>query len=274
MNKDFFCVLFFLSVMFLLIFCCTFAEVYEDPDMCFSLTQDGWIKDLINAYEIRASDTDLYGFDAFSALTFAAELGKVDFDISMDPAKPYDRALIFFDGRTFKPASADTTKPVTIIMNAIMDPSKLDEELYRQYASLKYSVVSESQELRRDILIWANEQGKQVPIDGIFWFMYLPKEYGKKDIAKYGSVLNYLTRFVYETKQSSLDFGRLLSSLETDETGVFKTRTTRQLTGRGYSICLIADPSFVFLTIANTDAVLFRDNDSVIEYYAKVTSVF
>ena len=59
-----------------------------------------------------------------------------------------------------------------------------------------------------------------------------------------------------------------------DESGAFKTRTTRQLTGRGYSIGLIADPSFVFLTIANTDAVLFRDNDSVIEYYAKVTSVF
>ena len=274
MNKDFFSVLFFLSVMFLLIFCSSGAEVYEDPDMCFLLTQDGWIKDLINAYEIRTSDTDLYGFDAFSALTFAAELGKVDFEIGRDPVKPYDRALIIFDGETFKPASADTAKPVTIIMNAIMDPSKLDYELYRQYASLKYSVVSDSQELRRDILIWANEQGKQVPIDGIFWFMYLPKEYGKKDIARYGSVLNYLTRFVYEAKQSSLDFGRLLSSLENDETGKFKTRATRQLTGRGYSIGLIADPSFVFLTIANTDAVLFRDSDSVIEYYAKVTGVF
>ena len=274
MNKDFFCVLFFLSTMFLLIFCGTVAEVYEDPDMCFSLTQDGWIKDLFNAYEIQASDTDLYGFDAFAALTFAAELGKVDFDISMDPAKPYDRALIFFDGNTFKPASADTQKPVTIVMNAIMDPEKLDEDLYQKYASLKYSVISDNQEIRHDILIWANEQGKQVPIDGIFWFMYLPKEYGKKDIARYGSVLNYLTRFVYEAKQSNLDFGSLLSSLETDEKGIFKTRTTRQLTGRGYSIGLIADPSFVFLTIANTDAVLFRDNDSVIDYYAKVTSVF
>ena len=93
-------------------------------------------------------------------------------------------------------------------------------------------------------------------------------------IARYGSVLNYLTRFVYEVKQSSLDFKRLLSSLETDETGVFKTRTTKQLTGRGYSVGLIADPSFVFLTIADTDAVLFRDNESVIEYYAKVTGVF
>ena len=274
MNKDIFRILFFLSAMFLLVFCCSAAEVYEDPAMCFSLTQDGWIKDLINAYEIKASDTDLYGFDAFSALTFAAELGKVDFDISMDPAKPYDRALIFFDGNTFKPASADTTKPVTIVMNAIMDPEKLDEDLYQKYASLKYSVISDNQEIRRDILIWANEQGKQIPIDGIFWFMYLPQEYGKKDIARYGSVLNYLTRFVYEVKQSSLDFKRLLSSLETDETGVFKTRTTKQLTGRGYSVGLIADPSFVFLTIADTDAVLFRDNDSVIEYYAKVTGVF
>ena len=266
--------LFFLSVMFLLIFCSSGAEVYEDPDMCFSLTQDGWIRNLVNAYEIKASDADLYGFDAFSALTFAAELGKVDFDISRDPAKPYDRALIIFDGNTFKPGSADTSKPVTVVMNAIMDPEKLDEELYRQYASLKHSVVSDSQELRRDILIWANEQGKQVPIDGIFWFMYLPKEYGQKDIARYGSILNYLTRFVYEAKQSSLDFRSLLSSLETDETGRFKTRTTRQLTGRGYSIGLIADPSFVFLTIADTDAVLFRDNNSVVEYYVKVTSVF
>lgn len=93
-------------------------------------------------------------------------------------------------------------------------------------------------------------------------------------ISRYGAVLNYLTRFVYEVKQSNIDFGRLLSSLETDETGAFKTRTTRQLTGRGYSIGFIADPSFVFLTIADTDAVLFRDNDSVIGYYAKVTSVF
>ena len=135
-------------------------------------------------------------------------------------------------------------------------------------------MFSDSQELRRDILIWGNEQGKQIPIDGIFWFMYLPKEYGQKDIARYGSVLNYLTRFVYETKQSSLDLGRLLSSLETDESGAFKTRTTRQLIGRGYSIGLIADPSFVFLTIADTDAILFRDNDSVIEYYTKVTGVF
>ena len=274
MNKDIFRVLFFLSAMFFLVFCCSAAEVYEDPDMCFSLTQDGWIKDLINAYEIKASDTDLYGFDAFSALTFAAELGKVDFDISMDPDKPYDRALIFFDGNTFKPASADTTKPVTIVMNAIMDPEKLDEDLYQEYASLKYSVISDNQEIRRDILIWANEQGKQIPIDGIFWFMYLPKEYEPKDITRYGSVLNYLTRFVYEVKQSSLDFNRLLSSLETDETGIFKTRTTRQLTGRGYSVGLIADPSFVFLTIADTDAVLFRDSDSVIDYYTKVTSVF
>ena len=274
MNRDIFCVLFFLTAMFLLVFCGTAAAVYEDPDMCFLLTQDGWIRDLVNAYEIKASDADLYGFDAFSALTFAAELGKVDFDISTEPARPYDRALVFFDGDTFKPASADTTKPITVVMNAIMDPAKLDEDLYRQYASLKYSVVDGSQEIRRDILIWANEQGKQVPIDGIFWFMYLPQEYGQKDIAKFGAVLNYLTRFVYEARQSSLDFGRLLSSLETDETGVFKTQTTRQLTGRGYSVGLIADPSFVFLTIADTDAVLFRDNDSVIEYYAKVTGVF
>ena len=108
----------------------------------------------------------------------------------------------------------------------------------------------------------------------IFWFIDLPEEYGLKDISRYGAVLNHLTRFVYEVKQSSLDFNRLLSSLETDETGIFKTRTTRQLTGRGYSVGLIADPSFVFLTIADTDAVLFRDNNSVIEYYAKVTSVF
>ncbi|MBQ6520798.1 MAG: hypothetical protein IJI14_18995 [Anaerolineaceae bacterium] len=274
MNRDIFCVLFFLTAMFMLVFCGTAAEVYEDPDMCFSLTQDGWIRDLVNAYEIRASDTDLFGFDAFSALTFAAELENVDFEISMDPVKPYDRSLIFFDGDSFKPASADTAKPVTIVMNAIMDPEKLDEDLYRQYASLKYSVIGGSQEIRRDILIWANEQGKLIPIDGIFWFMYLPREYGQKDIAKYGAVLNYLTRFVQETKQSSLDFRSLLSSLETDETGSFKTRETRQLTGRGYSIGLIADPSFVFLTIADTDAVLFRDYDSVIDYYAKVTSVF
>ena len=74
MNKDFFCVLFFLSVMFLLIFCSSGAEVSENPDMCFLLTQDGWIKDLINAYEIRASDTDLYGFDAFSALLQCSRL--------------------------------------------------------------------------------------------------------------------------------------------------------------------------------------------------------
>ena len=89
--------LFFLSSMILLIFCGSVAEVYEDPDMCFSLTQDGWISDLMNAYEIKASDADLYGFDAFSALTFAAELGKVDFEISRDPARPYDRALILFE---------------------------------------------------------------------------------------------------------------------------------------------------------------------------------
>ncbi|MBQ6343557.1 MAG: hypothetical protein IJI41_10575 [Anaerolineaceae bacterium] len=274
MNKDFLCVLFFLTAMFLLIFCVSGAEVYEDPDMCFSLTQDGWIRDLINAYEIKASDANLYVFDAFSTLTFAAELGKVDFEISMDPAKPYDRALILFDGTTFKPASVETKKPVVIVMNAIIDPEKVDEDLYQQYASLKYSVIDDKQKMRQDILIWANEQGKKVPIDGIFWFIDLPKEYDQKDIARYGSVLNYLTRFVYEAKQSSLDFSRLLSSFETDENGAFKTRTTRQLTGRGYSIGLIADPSFVFLTITNTDAVLFRNNDSVFEYYEKVTRFF
>ncbi|MBQ6518671.1 MAG: hypothetical protein IJI14_08125 [Anaerolineaceae bacterium] len=274
MNKDLFCVLFFLSAMFLLIFCGSVAEVYEDPDMCFSLTQDGWISDLMNAYEIKASNTDLYGFDAFSALTFAAELGKVDFEISRDPARPYDRALILFDGDTFKLASAETKMTVAVVMNAIMDPEKVGGYLYEQYADLKYSVIGENRTMRQDILIWANEQGKQVPIDGIFWFVDLPEEYDQKDVARYGSVLNYLTRFVYEVKQSNLDFGRLLSSLETDGTGKFKTRTTRQLTGRGYSIGLIVDPSFVFLTIADTDAVLFRDNNSVIEYYAKVTSVF
>ena len=195
-------------------------------------------------------------------------------EISRDPTRPYDRGLVFIDGETFKPASSETKKPVTIIVNAIMDPEKIDEDQYRQYASLKYSVISDKQELRRDILIWANSQGKQVPIDGVFWFIDLPEEYGKKDISRYGAVLNYLTRFVYETKQSSLDFSSLLSSFETDETGVFKTRTTRQLTGRGYSIGLMADPSFVFLSITDTDAVLFRDSDSVIEYYAKVTSGF
>ena len=274
MNKDFLCVLFFLTAMFLLIFCVSGAEVYEDPDMCFSLTQDGWIRYLINAYEIKASDADLYGYDAFSALTFAAELDKVDFEISRDPVRPCDRSLILFDGDTFKTVSAETKKPVAIVMNAIIDPEEVDEDLYQQYASLNYSVIDDKQKMRQDILIWANEHGKQVPIDGIFWFIDLPEEYDRKDITRYGSVLNYLTRFVYEAKQSSLDFSRLLSSFETDETGTFKTRTTRQLTGRGYSIGLIADPSFVFLTIASTDAVLFRDNDSVIEYYAKVTSVF
>ena len=274
MNKDFLCVLFFLTAMFLLIFCVSGAEVYEDTDMCFSLTQDGWIRDLINAYEIKASDTALYGFEAFSALTFAAELDKVDFEISRDPVRPYDRSLILFDGDTFKPASAETKKPVAIVMNAIIDPEKVDEDLYQKYVSLKYSVIDDKQKMRQDILIWANEEGKQVPIDGIFWFIDLPEEYDQKDITRYGSVLNYLTRFVYEAKQSSLDFIRLLSSLETDENGVFKARTTRQLTGRGYSIGLIVDPSFVFLAIVNTDAVLFRDSDSVIEYYAKVTSVF
>ena len=274
MNKDIFCVLFCLSAMLLLIFSGSGAEVYDDPDMCFSLTQDGWISDLFNAYEIKASNADLYGFDAFSALTFAAELDKVDFEISSDPARPYDRALILLDGDTFKPVSAETKKPVAVIINAIMDPSKLGEEPYRQYSDLKYSVIRGDRKMRQDILIWSNKQGKQVPIDGIFWFIDLPEDYDQKDIARYGSVLNYLTRFVYEVKQSSLDFSKMLVSLETDETGTFKTRTTRQLTGRGYSIGLIADPSFVFLAIANTDAVLFRDNDSVIEYYEKVTSVF
>ena len=274
MNKDIFCVLFFLSAMFLLIFCGSIAEVYEDPDMCFLLTQDGWIKGLINAYEIKALDSDLYGFDAFATLTFAAELGKVDFEISRDPARPYDRALLLFDGETFKPASAETKKSVAIVMNAIIDPLKTDKETYQQYAFLKYSVIDDKQKMRQDILVWSNEQGKQMPIDGIFWFIDLPEKYDQKDIARYGSVLNYLTRFVQEVKQSSLDFSRLLSSLETDENGAFKTRTTRQLTGRGYSIGLIADPSFVFLTIASTDAVLFRNNDSVIEYYEKVTRFF
>ena len=32
MNRDVFCVLFFLAAMFLLVFCGTAAEVYEDPD--------------------------------------------------------------------------------------------------------------------------------------------------------------------------------------------------------------------------------------------------
>ena len=41
MNRDIFFVLFFLAAMFLLVFCGTAAEVYEDPDMCFLLTQDG-----------------------------------------------------------------------------------------------------------------------------------------------------------------------------------------------------------------------------------------
>ena len=274
MNKDIFCVLFFLSVMILLIFGGTIAEVYDDPDMCFSLTQDGWIRDVWNAYEIKASDANLYEFGAFSALTFAAELEKVDFEISRDPSKPYDRALIILDGDTFKPASSDTAKPIPVIINAVLDPEKINTDLYRQYGDLKYSVVGSDTKMRNDILIWANKQGKQVPIDGIFWFMYLPKEYGRKDIARYGSVFNYLTRFVHEAKQSSLDFSKLFASLETDETGRFRTGTTRQLTGRGYSIGLIADPSFVFLTIADTDAVLFRDNDSVVDYYEKVTSVF
>ena len=182
----------------------------------------------------------------------------------------------------FKRARRTPRKSGTVIPRDYLEHMKgrltnineIDEDLYQKYTSLKYSVISDNQEIRRDILIWANEQGKEVPIDGIFWFMYLPKEYGKKDIARYGSVLNYLTRFVYEAKQSNLDFKSLLSSLETDESGIFKTRTTRHLTGRGYSIGLISDPSFVFLTIANTDAILFRDNDSVIDYYAKVTSVF
>ena len=40
MNRDIFFVLFFLASMFLLVFCGTAAEVYEDPDMCFLLTQE------------------------------------------------------------------------------------------------------------------------------------------------------------------------------------------------------------------------------------------
>lgn len=270
MNKEFCRIIFSLTAAVLLIFCACFAEVYDDPDMCFSFTQDGWIKDIMNAFEIKASGTNLYEFDAFSALTFAGELEKTDFDIIRDPLKPFDGAAVFFDKRTFEPVSSDAENGIRIIMGAVLDPEKTDPAQYSEYASLKYSVIDRSQNIRHDILIWANTFGKQIQAEGIFWLIELPAEYSKTDIAKYGSVLNYLTRFVYETGQSSLDFKTLLASMETDESGRFRSRDTRQLTGRGYSIGLIADPAFVFLTIADIDAVLFRDSGSVIEYYGKV----
>ena len=58
--------------------------------------------------------------------------------------------------------------PVAVVMNAIMDPEKVEKDLYEQYVNLKYSVIDENRKMRQDILIWANEQGKQIPIDGIF----------------------------------------------------------------------------------------------------------
>ncbi|MBQ6518764.1 MAG: hypothetical protein IJI14_08590 [Anaerolineaceae bacterium] len=58
--------------------------------------------------------------------------------------------------------------PVAVVLNAIMDPEKVEKDLYEQYVNLKYSVIDENRKMRQDILIWANEQGKQIPIDGIF----------------------------------------------------------------------------------------------------------
>ena len=270
MNRNIGCVFISLTAAILLIFCVSFAEVYDDPDMCFSLTQDGWIRDIVNVFEIRASETNLYEFDAFSTLTFAGELGKADFDISVDPAKPYDRALIFFDTNTFEPVEADTGNPVRVVMGAYLDPDKTDHEKYLEYVSLKNSVIGSNRELRNDILVWANILGKQIPVEGIFWFMDIPEIEEMVDISKYGAVLDYMTRFVSETKQSGLEFREMFSAFETGESGRFNNRNTRYLTGRGYSIGLIADPDFVFLTAAGTDAVLFRDSESVTEYYEKI----
>ena len=262
--------LFFLAAMLFLIFCGSCAEVYDDPGMCFSLTGDGWIKDIFNAFEIRASEANLYEFDAFSALTLAAKLGKADFEISRDPLHPFSGVQVYFDNSSFRPVSSYTEDAVRIVIGAVLDKEKTDPEIYAGYASLKYSVIGSGGSLRDDILIWANSSGKQIPIDGIFWLMELPGSYTTENIAGYGAVLNYLTRFVNETKQSGLDFKTLLSQMETDETGKFKNRTVKQLTGRGYSVGLIADPRFVFLTIADSDTVLFRDSGSVTDYYGEI----
>ena len=267
------CIFLFLTVAILLIFCGSFAEIYDDPAMCFSLTQDGWIRDIVNAFEIRASDTNLYEFDAFTALTLSGEVDKADYDISSDPRKPYDGIQIFFDSRSFKPADRDTENQIKVIVGAIIDPETTDSGKYEQYVSMKNSVIDGNQRMRRDILVWANTFGDQIPAEGIFWLIQLPDKYSKEDIGKYGSLLNYLTRFVNETKQSGLDFRTLLSSFETDETGCFLLRSTRQLTGKGYSIGLIADPAFVFLTAADSDAVLFRNSESVIQYMDRVCEI-
>jgi len=265
-------IIIFLSIAaaMLVVYCGCFAEMYDDPDLCFSTSGDGWISDIMNIFEIRASDSDLYSFDAFSAIAFAGELDMTDFAISRDPLKPYDRALVFLDNETFAPVLSGDKRSVRVSMSAILDPEKLDAQKYQDYAALKYSVIDDQQEMRRDILIWANTYGKQIPIDGIFWLMNLPGEYDGSDIAKYGAVLNYLTQYVYETKQSSLNFKTIFSDLETDETGRFRSQITRQITGLGYSIGLIVDPSFVFLAVTDSDAVLFRNSESVIEYYNKL----
>ncbi len=246
------------------------GEVYNDPDMCFITDKDGGIRDIVNIYEIRASDANLYEYESFSAIAFSGELGKAEFSISRNLLKPYDTVRVYFDN-AFHPAEKMAENGVSVTMNAIMDPEKTDAELFGRYAELKYSAAGNDQKMLGNILIWANSSAKEIPIDGVYWIMALPEEYGKNGISRFGAVFNYMTQYVYEIRESGLDFRQLLSDMDTDGTGKFKRRMTRQITGRGYSIGLIADPAFVFLVVTDTDTVLFRDSDSVIRYYEKVT---
>ena len=271
MNKKIICWI-WIAAAVLMFWCGCYAEVYNDPDMCFITDAGGWIRDIVNIYEIRASDANLYEYESFSALAFSGELDKAAFDISGNPLKPYDMVRVYFD-RTFHSNEEIVDGGICVTMNAVMDPDNIDPELFGRYSELKYSVVGNDRKMRSDILIWANTAGKEIPIDGIYLKMDLPDEYDSKNISRFGAVFNYMTQYVYEIRESGLDFRQLLSGMDTDVSGRFKERTTRQITGRGYSVGLIADPSFVFLVITDTDTVLFRDSDSVIRYYEKVTGI-
>ena len=241
-------------------------------DDCYIADENGWITEMKATYEISVKDATLFGAEYFMSYAFLDEIEYVsriidagNYSIEGQWA-PYSVARVFLDFRELSPVPSYTDGVIPAMIGAVINPDKADKSVMTNYEK---GITSELARGGGEHL-FVNEYAKQIPVDGLFFMLYFPKDYNYYDIQRYGYELDYMTQFVLEANESEVAFLDILKSFPTDGQQHISGINTAQFVKDGYSIGVLASEDFVFAVISDADDYAFSDKNSVISFYENV----
>ena len=238
-------------------------------DDCYFADSNGWITGMNATYEISVKDASLFGAEFFMTYTFLDEIKFVSRILDSENYSidgkwaPYSVARVYLDFRELSPVPSYVNGVIPAMAGAVIDPQKTDKSVIANYEKGISAEVSRGSKNH----LFVNEYAKQIPVDGVYFIIYFPAEYNYFDIQRYGHELNYFTQFVLEFNEAEIDFNELLKSFPVDGKQHISGDNTYQLTKDGYSIGLLANEKFVFVSVMDADDYVFTNKESVISFY-------